>query len=317
MYGSVGKTAIAKIDLSTNQAILGINIKIEQINMGTSEALRIQVVSKSEDHKDSKMSENTAELLRAMKDDDGAVTEADLDVAERVALSVGRAAGIPEEEKTEIAQELITAHLQHRNCKIQLGKKRMQDGINRYSVMEERIEHSFVQKKYILLDKNALPISQRYILEGEEWQKRKDYLKRLFPHYIFIVFSNELELPIDEMDKNNSIMFLSEGYSKQYETFNTRFVYMQTIGETELFPIDSLLCLGIGLLDISDTDSKGSPLASAVGRIYREITNGNIDLKEFLKTYKIELLIPPAQRYETKEIIELHSYAISIIEQAA
>lgn len=31
MYGSVGKTAIAKIDLSTNQAILGINIKDESI----------------------------------------------------------------------------------------------------------------------------------------------------------------------------------------------------------------------------------------------------------------------------------------------
>jgi hypothetical protein len=260
---------------------------------------------------------DSATLLAAMRADNGVVDPADLKRAEKVTENVDRATGISDEDKAAVAQELVTAHLQHSASKIESGRKKIKGNIDRYNILKGRITQTPEMKKYILLDKNALPEGQKYILEGNEWQTRKRHLEHLFPGYIFITFSSESELPKDKINKNNSIMLLSETNSKKYETFNTRFIHIQNSGERELYPLDALLCLGIGLLNISKTDLSGSPLASSLAGTYKEITGNDINIAEFLTTYKIEILLPSVQTYDTEEIMELQSFALSLLAASA
>jgi len=75
--------------------------------------------------------------------------------------------------------------------------------------------------------------------------------------------------------------------------------------------------LGVGLLSLSENDAQGSRLASAVGAIYNKITGAHMNIKTFLNTYKLEIVLPPIERFNTEQLLELQSYAISLLDKAA
>lgn len=278
-------------------AIMGIELRIRRVTPLGSQVF--EVMSKRV------IGDKTAEdLVEACRADNGKVDPGDLGVLGRVAGEVDRAR-VPEGQKSGLTAELTTARLTHRVRDLEEAKGRIKEQIDYYYSLKGRIGCDEKMVRNIFIDKGCLPKNQQYILEGDEWARRRQLLERMFPGYRFNVFTGSLG---DGMNKDNTIVLTNKDME-----IDARLLCITNAGEEEYFPIDALIYLGIGLLNLS---RENTPLAATVQNLYWRLTKGYMDINAFLNpnnNYRLNIKLQPIVKFDT----ELEIYAISLLEQAA
>lgn len=278
-------------------AIIGIELRLRRVTpLG---AQVFEVVSKRV------IGDKTAEdLVEACRADNGKVDPGDLGVLGRVAGEVDRAR-VPEEQKPGLTAELTIARLTHRARGLGEAKGRIKEQIDYYYRLKGRIGCDEKMVRNVFIEKGCLPMNQQYILEGDEWVRRRQLLERMFPGYRFNVFTGSIG---DGMNKDNTIILTNKDIE-----INARLVCITNAGEEEYSPMDALIYLGIGLLNLS---RENTPLAATVQNLYWRLTNGYMDINAFLNpsnNYRLNIKLQPIAKFDT----ELEIYAISLLEQAA
>lgn len=206
-----------------------------------------------------------------------------------------------------------------RKREIKQGEKVIDSYIEQYEQIKRGLEARDQEQKKIFIDIETLSENQRYVLEGEEWTKRKKYLEKIFPGCVFEVFEGSVGLSFLNMDKKNTIILVSKRYEheERYASPNAKFIFIQNAGDEYYFPIDSVICLGIGLLNLDEQlDKDGSLLVATIYRIYKEITQQNLnidDIRSFMQVQRLSIILPPIMKY----FDELNMYAIDKLEQYA
>lgn len=241
------------------------------------------------------------EELKQQKDilgvfkNDGVIDSEDLELAEKVAKIID-SLNLSDREKVRLVAIVLSI--------VQKKFNEVRESIGWYIGQYVRLMGNVRNDglKHVLIDKDCLPQGQQYILDGIEWRKRQRILERLFPGYRFDIFNGTLD---EGMNQENTIVITNKDVE-----INARLINVTYPGEDGYCPIDGLITLGIGLLNLSSEDNR---LRGIIQNIYNKLTGGYMDIEKFLRTKKLTIELQPITRFDP----ELERYAISLLETYA
>jgi glycosyltransferase involved in cell wall biosynthesis len=262
-------------------------------------------------------SSRVEDLISAIKERDDPIDKDVMDRFSQYATRINASIEIPDNRKPQAATNLFVRKIHSWSKKMTSARATLKNFISQYNTMKPRLKNTAQSVKYIFIDKDALPNNQKDILESENWTRRQKVLEGKFPGYKFIVFSGSEGMDITSVAKDNAMFLLSESNMDKYMHINARIVAIKNAGNEYIYPIDGLICLGIGLLNLNQDDKKGSPLVSSIAKLYSDLTHSKICIETFLETFRIEIVLPPVEKFNTEELLYLQSYALFVLGNAA